>query len=82
MSTSALALRDNGLVGFFGCEAASEASADDVAPGAPLGFRERVEAFACFGADSDAVHLSGARRHATEGITVLPNVSQRDTIWV
>ena len=47
------------LVGFLSGDAAGEAAADDVAPGAPLCGCELVEAFPCFGADSVTFGATG-----------------------
>lgn len=69
-----------GLVGFFGCQTSSQAAADNVGPGAFLGFGEGVEAFECFGADADALHLSGGHERIITYPSVLLNVSQWDTV--
>lgn len=74
------AFREGGLVGFFGSESAGEAAPDYVGSGASLGVGEGVDSFQCFGADAEALHLSGGHERSLTHPTVLRNVSQWDTM--
>lgn len=75
-----MTFRYGGLVGFFSGETSTEASTDDVGPGASLGFGERVETLQCVRADSEALHLSGDHGPTVAHPTVLRYVSQWDTV--